>query len=161
MTLRLPLVTVCLAVVLLGCAKNTSSGDLARLAHGYCFDLEENIARAAARHRQLAPAIDEKRLSAEQLERANDDLAMSSIGNTAESRRARLLDFESHFQFCKAIHVMDDAQEKQFATRWQTLREQLGQSIGTGEMPSAAATADLLDQLHTVVHELDALPMKR
>jgi len=151
----------CLAALLASCARSTSSGDLERLVHGYCFDLEEDLAQAAEHHHQLAAAIDEKRLSQDQLQRANDDLAASSVGNTVETRRARLRDFESRFGFCKSVHQMNDAISRQITVRLQSLHEQLSENVMTGVMPTAGATAGLLDQFHALVHEVNAMRLEQ
>jgi len=150
-----------LAVVAAACRTDPHSSELAELANGYCFGLETDLQEAAQRHGQLASAIDENRLSPDQLQRADDDLAVLSIGNTVESRRARLRDFESRFNYCESVRQVDAKTVADRTARLQTLHEGLSQNIWTHTMPTAAKTAELLDQFRALVHEVNASPMKR
>lgn len=143
------------------CNNNADTPQLEKFVHGYCFGLEQELDQAAQTYRRLAPAIDGNRLSADQLERANQELELSAIGNTPETRRTRLRDFISRLDFCEGIRAQDPSSASQFATRLEALREGLGQDVMTGAMPNVAKTADLVDQMKGLAHEVNALPFKR
>lgn len=148
-------------VVAVGACKRDQPSDLQQLVHGYCYDLESSLASAAKRHRQLAPALDENRLSSDQLKRANLDLAVTSVGNTAEVRGAKVQELALRFTYCAAFHVIDDAHETDLETRVAKIREALNEDVFTAAMPSATKTAELLDQFRDAVHEVNGFPLKQ
>jgi len=159
--LRSALRAIAVVSVIAACRPDPGSSEIARIAESECQILESDLDQAAARHHQLAPAIDEHRLDPDQLQRANADLELSSVGNTAEIRQARLHEFELRFRFCQQIRQVDSKTSSELAVRLEAVHEGLNKNIWSGAMPSAAKTAELLAQLRDLVHEVNALPLKR
>jgi len=154
------IVSLLMSLGAVACSHPPDASKLDVSVSSYCRGLELELHDAAMEHRKLAPAIDEKRLSEDQLERANGELGLTSIGNTPETRRARLRDFESRLGFCQRVRGMDAAQASRFEERLGALHEGLKQDVMSGAMPSAARTADLLDQMTALAHEVNGLPLQ-
>jgi hypothetical protein len=85
---------------------------------------------------------------------------MNSVGVSEDVRRARVSDFNDRALFCLTVHRLDDQQLENLEVRLQTVRESLYGAVMSGKMPTAAKTADLLEQFHALAQEIDAAPLK-
>lgn len=148
---------VCLAA----CRTDAGSAEITRIAESECQALESDLDQAAARHHQLAAPVDENRLDPGQRTRAEADLNIRSVGTTPEVRHARVHEFELRYHFCLQIRAVDPKIEHDLTVRLEAIDEALNQNVWSGDMPTAAKTAELLGQFRDLVHDVNALPLKR
>jgi hypothetical protein len=129
--------------------------------YGYCHTLERQLKDAADRYRQRGAELEANQaLTSEQREQIEFDLSMNSVGVSEDVRRARVSDFNDRALFCLTVHRLDDQQLENLEVRLQTVRESLYGAVMSGKMPTAAKTADLLEQFHALAQEIDAAPLK-
>ena len=128
---------------------------------GYCRDFETQLKKAAERHRQLAPALDANRLTADQERRAESDLRMTSVGVTEDARYARTWAFSDRLRFCVTVHRIDAHRRDEIDLQDSRISEALVPAVSSGRMPTAAETSALLDKWYALAREVNAAPLKQ